>query len=90
MDSVKHKLGKGELSLLLNNEEQVRELWEELMENSCSDLLRNFLYFWMPFTDNCILQGYLHILDIPLISVELTELIYQEKQHTAAHKCQKP
>lgn len=42
----------------------------------------------MPFTDNCILQGYLQILDIPLTAVVLTELIYQEKQCTAAHERQ--
>lgn len=43
----------------------------------------------MPFTDSCILQGYLQILDIRLRSVVLTELIYQEKQRTAVHQRQK-
>lgn len=43
----------------------------------------------MPFTDSCILQGHLQILDIPLRLVVLTELIYQEKQCTAVHECQK-
>lgn len=38
-DPVKHKLDKGEVSLPPNSEEKVRELWEELMENSCLDLL---------------------------------------------------
>lgn len=40
VDPVKHKLDKGEVSLPPNSKE-VRELWEELVENSCLDLLGN-------------------------------------------------
>lgn len=70
---VKHKLEKGEVSLPPYSEEKVRELREELLENSCLDLLRN------KGPSGCLLQTtvfYKATCTFLLRLVVLTELIY--------------